>query len=65
MTISHTDVIAKLDGRPMNFYGTALAELHGRTVPVTPEPTEAERQAWRAHAWLVDCIDADSKRNEP
>jgi hypothetical protein len=46
----------------MSAYPDAVAELHGRTVPVTREPTEAEWQAWRAHAWLVDCIDADAAK---
>ena len=62
MTVTHADVVARLDGRPMSAYPDAVAELHGRTVPGTREPTEAEWQAWRAHAWLVDCIDADAAK---
>jgi hypothetical protein len=62
MTVTHRDVLARLDGRPMSAYGTALAELHGRTVPVTREPTDAERKRWRDHVWFVDCIDQDAAK---
>ena len=42
MTVTHADVVARLDGRPMSAYPDAVA--------------------WRAHAWLVDCIDADAAK---
>jgi hypothetical protein len=63
MTISHTDVIAKLDGRPMSSYPAVVAKLHGFSLPPEPTPpTEAEWKAWRDRVWRIDNIDADAAK---
>jgi hypothetical protein len=65
---THSDVIAALGakGRPLSDYPRAVAELAGVSLPEPPRAaTQAEWKAWRDRAWLIDNIDADSKRNEP